>query len=113
MKEGDVVTALLPQAIGGFKKRPVVVLREMPKYGDLLVCGVSTQLHQYLKGFDELILRDSSDFKSSGLVNESVIRLGYLSSVPQKDIEGVIGSVSRKRHKRLLKALSNYLVRKK
>ena len=44
MKEGDIVLALLPQSDGRGKYRPAVVLRRMPGFHDLLVCGVSAQL---------------------------------------------------------------------
>jgi mRNA interferase MazF len=44
MKEGDVLLATLRQADGALKDRPVVLLRRMPPFQDLLVCGVSTQL---------------------------------------------------------------------
>jgi hypothetical protein len=56
MTEGDVVLTPLPQADGLVKNRPAVVLRAMPPQGDLLVCGVSTQLHHETPGFDEVIL---------------------------------------------------------
>jgi len=46
MKEGDVVLTPLPQADGAMKNRPAIVLRVMPPFGDRLVCGVSSQLHQ-------------------------------------------------------------------
>jgi mRNA interferase MazF len=49
MHEGDVILTPIPQADGQIKNRPAIILREMPLYGDLLVCGVSTQLHQYVK----------------------------------------------------------------
>ena len=45
MQEGDVVLTPVPQADGTVKNRPAIVLREMPVYRDVLVCGVSTQLH--------------------------------------------------------------------
>ncbi len=54
MREGDVALAALPQANGQLKNRPVIALRIMPPYGDLLVCGVSTQLHHEVAGFDDL-----------------------------------------------------------
>ena len=44
MKEGDVVLVPLPQADHRVKNRPAIVLRTLPPHGDLLVCGVSTQL---------------------------------------------------------------------
>jgi len=56
MKEGDLVLAAVPQADGRIKERPTLILREMPSHGDFLVCGVSTQLHHILPGFDEIIL---------------------------------------------------------
>ena len=46
MKEGDVALTPLPQADGQIKNRPVILLRQMPAFGDFLVCGISTQLHQ-------------------------------------------------------------------
>jgi len=57
MKEGDVVLALLAQTDGQRKYRPAVVLRRMPGFGDLLVCGISTQLRQQVAGFDEILMR--------------------------------------------------------
>ena len=74
MNEGDVVLTPLPQADGRVKNRPAVALRELPPYGDLLVCGVSTQVHQLVSGFDELIIRSDADFSTSGLLADSVIR---------------------------------------
>jgi hypothetical protein len=35
--------------------------------GDLLVCGISTQLRQTVADFDEIIEPSDADFKSSGL----------------------------------------------
>ena len=65
MKEGDVILTPVPQADGTIKTRPAVILREMPPYKDFLVCGVSTQLHQQVKDFDEVI--SPSDPDLSGL----------------------------------------------
>lgn len=112
MQEGSVVIAVIQQADGQLKKRPAVVLRELPGYHDLLICGVSSQLHQAVKGFDEIVSRSDADFAASGLQSDSLIRLGHLVAIPPKYIEGEIGSISAKRRKRLLKNLSNYLVKK-
>jgi mRNA interferase MazF len=110
MKEGDVVLTPVPQADGKIKNRPAIILREMPPYRDLLICGVSTQLHQYVNGFDEIISPADADFTSSGLLSESLIRLGFLAVFPRKSIVGSIGAISLARHKRLLKTLSDYLI---
>jgi mRNA interferase MazF len=110
MREGDVVLATFQQADGTVKTRPAVVLREMRPYGDLLICGVSTQLHQQVRDFDEVISIGDHDFQSSGLVETSLVRLGFLVTAPQNRIMGTIGAISRERHKRLLKRLSDYLI---
>jgi mRNA interferase MazF len=111
MKEANIVLAQLPQADGILKRRPVVILREMPKYQDFLVCGISTQLHQEVKNFDEIISLKDSDFTSSGLKSDSLIRLGFLNVLVRKDIIGTIVSISPDRHKRLLENLSDYLIK--
>jgi len=110
MREGEVILTPLPQADGVIKNRPALFLREMPPFGDVLVCGISTQLHQQTLDLDELITRSDSDFVISGLVADSVVRLGYLAVLPRKGIIGSIGVVSPERHTRLLRKLSAYQV---
>ena len=110
MKQGDVVLTPVPQADGIIKNRPAIFLREMPPYRDVLVCGISTQLHQEVKGFDEVVELTDSDFKTSGLRAASLIRLGFLAVLPQSAVIGSIGAISHERHKRLLKRLSDYLL---
>ncbi len=110
MKEGDVILTPVPQADGKLRDRPAIFLREILPYQDLLVCGVSTQLHQYVKDFDEIISPTDEDFKSSGLRLKSLIRLGFLAVLPRRRVLGSIGSISSERHKRLLRKLSDYLI---
>ncbi len=94
MKEGDVILTPVPQADGKIKNRPAVILRGLPSYKDFLVCGISTQLNQLVKGFDEIISPKDADFASSGLKSESLIRLGFLVVLPKRNILGLIGSIS-------------------
>ena len=107
--KGDIVLALLPQTDGRGKYRPAVVLRRMPGFGDLLVCGVSTQLRQQVVDFDEIIEPSHADFKMSGLKAPSLIRLGFLAVLPVSSFLGTIGSISGQRHQRLLSRLSEHL----
>lgn len=109
MKEGDVILTSLPQSDGSTKTRPAIILREMPPYRDVLVCGVSTRLHQIVRGFDELITRRDVDFAASGLIADSVIRLGFLAVLLRSAIMGSIGEISPERHRHLLQKLSDYL----
>ena len=110
MNEGDVILTPLPQADGKVKHRPAVALREMPPYGDFLVCGVSTQVHLAVSGFDDPIIGKDDDFVGSGLMADSLIRLGFLAVLPRKNIVGSIGAIAPERHRCLLQRLSNYLV---
>ena len=91
--------------IGG-KQRPAILLRKMPGYGDFLVCAVSSQLKQYIRGFDEKI----EPSKDTGIIVKSVIRLGCLELVKSKDIPGRSGRIPAEQHRRLLKKLSAYLI---
>jgi mRNA interferase MazF len=109
MKEGNVILTQVPQADGKLKERPAIFLREMPPYRDLLVCGVSTQLHHYVKKFDELISPADVDFGSSCIRTTSMIRLGFLAVLPRHRVLGSVGFTSAERHKRLLRKLSDYL----
>jgi mRNA interferase MazF len=110
MEEGNVVITPLLHADGLAKRRPAVILRDLPAYQDVLVCGISTQLRQYVAGFDEIISSDDDDFVQSGLTYTSVIRLGFLVAIPNKRVLGIIGVISSERHDRLLRNLSAYLV---
>ena len=110
MREGDVILTPLPQADGERKPRPALLLRELPPFGDYLACGISTQLHQAVPQFDEVISRVDADFGESGLLSSSVIRLGFLAVLPSQRIVGAIGHVAPDRHARLLRALSRHLV---
>jgi len=109
MTEGDVALTPLPQADGRTKPRPAVLLRQMPPFGDWLVCGVSTQIQQEVVGFDEIIEAAHSDFRQSGLKASSLIRLGFLVVLPADRLLGVLGSISSTRHKRLLQRLGTFL----
>ena len=110
MKEGDIILIALRQADGQFKNRPALLLRQFPPFGDRLMCGISSQPHQRVPDFDEVMAQVDADFASSGLMAESVIRLGFLAVVPTRDILGTIGSVAPERHWRILNRLSRFLL---
>ncbi len=111
MKEGDIILANLPQSDGNFKLRPVLLLKELPGYNDFLVCGISTQLHQLIRNFDELIDEKNNNFFQSGLRQSSIIRLGFLAVIPGNRIPGSIGKIDSTLHKNLLERLAKFLVK--
>jgi len=89
---------------------PRLILREMPPLGDVLICGISTQVHQRVPDFDEIIEPQDPDYVPSSLKEASLVRLGFLAVRPRKGIYGKIGSISPSRHNRLLGRLAHHLV---
>ena len=83
----------------------MVLLRRLPPFGDFLVCGISTQLHQRVAGFDEEIVAGDPEFAASGLKAASLIRLGFLAVLPDSALLGRIGSLSSTRRLRLVASL--------
>jgi mRNA interferase MazF len=109
MNQGDIATIPIITSSGVPKNRPVLLLKQMPPFGDWLVCGISGQLHQEVKGFDVVVLDNDPDFAATGLRNSSVIRLGYLAVVPKKDIPGIIDAIDSGTLKLLLQRLVDHL----
>ena len=110
MKEASIILTPLPQADGVLKNRPALLLRELPPFGDFLACGISTQLHRAVPGFDEIIANGEPDFSGSGLVADSVIRLAFLAVLPRQRVLGAIGEIAPARHARLLRNLCSHLL---
>lgn len=109
MKPGDIVLIALPQSDGKIKKRPALLIKQMPGFGDWLLCGISSQLHQYIAGFDEKLDTTHPDFPSSKLIAPSIIRLGFLTVTPSSQIPGVLGNISESTLKKLTGNLINHL----
>jgi mRNA interferase MazF len=75
-KAGQVVVIKFPQTdYQGSKLRPALLIAPLPgKYGDWLVCMISSQINQAINNFDEFVYEDSIDFVRSGIKKASVIR---------------------------------------
>ncbi len=110
--ERKIIVTVFPQDKQQ-KLRPALVLREFPKYGDVLVCGITSQLHQYIEGFDLMIDLRHPDFGKTGLKHPGICRLNMLSMLSVSDINGAIGEIGSETHRGLLKRLSEYLLKTK
>jgi mRNA interferase MazF len=108
---GDVILISLPLFGGGTPKlRPALLLANFPgPYQNLLICGISTQLHLQEPNWDELVQPSDADFISSGLRHPSLIRLSYLYAADASEITGTIGFVDPSRNKQLCVRLSDHL----
>ena len=111
MNPGDVVLIALPQAGGTSPKlRPALLLATLPgPYQHLLLCGISTQLHQLRASWDEFIQPGDADFDVSGLHRESIIRLSYLYAAEFGEVVGSIGQIGPVRFQRLRQRLSDHI----
>lgn len=93
MQAGDIALLNMQQPDGSKKARPVLLLKQVKPFNDWIVCAVSSQLHQEVKGFDYLILDTDADFAATGFKQSSLIRLGMISTVSKSSIPGVIGKI--------------------
>jgi mRNA interferase MazF len=105
MKEGDIGLAALQQEDGQIKMRPVLLLKQLPGFGDFVVCGISAQLRHEQKGLDEILLPDSNN----RLKQISLVRLTYIHTLSLTNIQGKIGEIPVSLHAELLKRLANFL----
>jgi len=111
MTPGEIVLLRLPQPdLLPAKLRPVLVLSELPgPFGDVLVCGISSQLRQEVPQWDEQLTPADSDFTTSGLKVASVIRLSWLAAVSPSVSAGTLGTIAPERLSRLRQRLSDQL----
>lgn len=111
MKAGEIVLFKFPQTdnIEG-KLRPALIIKRLPGvYNDWLICMISTKKYQYQADFDEVILKNSNEFKQSGLKAESVIRATRLAVVNEDILIGSIGFISNKLLDKICMNLSDWL----
>ncbi|ADB41834.1 type II toxin-antitoxin system PemK/MazF family toxin [Spirosoma linguale] len=108
MQEGDIAIASIQQSDGAYKPRPVLLLRQLPGYGDFLVCAISSQVRQTLPGFDE-VLQPNAD---NQLRVTSVVRLSNLIALPANDINRSIGYIPDTLHRALLQRLADHLLKR-
>jgi mRNA interferase MazF len=112
MKEaGQVVVFRFPQTdLEEGKLRPALLLGKLPgNYDDWLICMISSQTHQFIEGFDEIVHENDVDFGESGLKVTSVIRVGRLAVVSGDILLGAIGQVSNERLSKVKQRLSDWL----
>lgn len=58
---------------------------------------ISSQLHQEVSGFDEVIRETDVDFARSGLKVASVLRISRLAVVEGSELMGAVGEISPER----------------
>jgi mRNA interferase MazF len=110
MQEGDIALLKMLQPDGSKKNRPVLLVKQVKPFDDWMVCAVSTQLHQEVKGFDCIILDSDTGFTTTGFKQSSLIRLGIISTVSNSSMPGTIGKISSSLLKNLKQRLAAHIV---
>lgn len=110
-KAGEIVLFRFPQTdliLGSL--RPSLLIAPIPSsYDDWLVCMISSQLHQAIPNFDEIILKTDADFAQTRLKSESVIRLSRLAVVSETIFVGKLGEISPTRLKKVKDNLADWI----
>jgi mRNA interferase MazF len=111
VKPGDLVLLRFPEAdLQGGKLRPALVVAIAPgRHADVLLALVTSQLHQEVVGFDEVVAPEDPDFATSRLKARSVIRLARLVSVSPQVIEARLGVISPTRLANIRRRLVKWL----
>ena len=108
---GQIVLFRFPQTdLEEGKLRPALLLAQLPGgYDDWLICMVSSQIRQYIPGFDEIVQETDADFAGSGLKVSSVFRIGRLAVVEGGILLGAIGQIAPERLRRIKNHLADWL----
>ncbi len=111
ISEGQVVLFRFPQTDQAASKlRPSLVLRRLPgPFDDWLICMISSQLEKQIPGFDEVIAARDTDFTTSGLKTDSVIRIARLAVAQRLVLLGAIGQIAPERLTRLKSKLREWI----
>jgi mRNA interferase MazF len=109
MQAGEIALVAPAQADGLEKLRPALLLCTLPPFDDWLACGISSQVHQAVPDFDEIVASGDEDFAGRGLRVPSVIRLGFLGAFAGARFEGSIGRIGESRLRRFRERLARRL----
>lgn len=88
-KFGDIVLILFSQPTGGAKKRPALVILDAGD-DDIVLAPITTSPR---KGKGDYKIKD---WKESGLLMESWIRLAKIACLTKSDVEKVFGRITAK-----------------
>lgn len=99
MKPGDIVLIRFPKTdLTTGKLRPALIIAQTPgRHDDVLLALITSQLHQNIIDFDEVITDTDPDFLDSGLKTSSVIRLSRIAVVDKTAINARLGMISAAR----------------
>ena len=78
-------------------------------HNDWLVCMISSQIHQQIPDFDEVVSPNDPDFLASGLKTPSLLRISRLAVVDGNILLGKLKEIETKRLSRIKQKISLWL----
>lgn len=98
MKRGDVVLVQVPfVGAPGAKLRPALIVQCDPLHGmirETIIAAISSNLSNVHQPHQLLIDLSTADGAASGLLTDSAVRCERLHTVPQTDVQRIIGHLS-------------------
>lgn len=107
MKKGTVVLTPFPFTdLTTTKRRPaVIVSKVIPQKNDVVVAFISSVIPSRLSETDLLVDQNEPDFRNSGLLKTSVIKVDKLLTIEKHILTGEIGNLPERFIKELDKRL--------
>jgi mRNA interferase MazF len=95
MKRGTIVLTKFPFTdLSSTKRRPGIVVSATSNRNDIIIAFISSVVPPQLEPTDYLFNTEHTDFTSTGLKKDSVIKLNKLATVNASVLSGEIGKVS-------------------
>lgn len=110
MQAGEIILVRMNYSdLSKSKLRPVLIVSKAPNnYNDWLICAISSKTNK-LSEKDISIGIDDIDFKSSGLKQNSVIKVSKIAIITEDLALGRLGTISDDRLLKVKSSISNWI----
>jgi mRNA interferase MazF len=105
MKRGEVILAFIPNvgSTGG-KKRPALIVQSdlnNARLNETIIAAITSNISRVREAHQLLIDIQTPDGAATGLLHNSAVRCERLHTIPQVDVDKVIGTLSNKLMKQI------------
>ncbi|MDE3058917.1 MAG: type II toxin-antitoxin system PemK/MazF family toxin [Bacteroidota bacterium] len=99
MKRGTIILTPFPFTdLSGHKGRPALIISSDSRQGSVVIIAFLSSVYNQKNLFptDIVLTTDHSDFSSSGLKTDSVLKIDKLATIDKKIIIGELGALTKK-----------------
>lgn len=109
-KEGSIVLVPFPFTdLSGNKVRPALILSSKKNGDDITVCFISSQISKTRNLYEiKIAMKDSIDFKKTGLKSDSIIKVVKIATLDKKVILGELGLLNLRNMKTVKSILKEF-----